>query len=87
MGDRSSELIADFLNPFYTPLIIVAMSRFYLGLTLLVVTEAAVFVVFLLLLRLSFTACYIGIYFQYTLLSIVYDLQPLFFPMSTPFSL
>ena len=44
-------------DAFCTPLIIASMSRLYLGLTSLVVTEAVVLVVFLFLLRRSFIAC------------------------------
>ena len=47
-------------DAFCTPLIIAATSQFCLGLTSFVVTERVVLVVFLLLLRRSFTACYLS---------------------------
>ena len=51
-------------DAFCTPLITAATSWFCLGLTKLVVTEADVFMVFLFLIRRSFTVCSLAISFS-----------------------
>ena len=50
-----------FRDEFCTPFIIVAMGRFFLGFSSLVVTEAVALVVLLFLIGYSFTACYLSV--------------------------